>query len=304
MPKCLKCAEVFPNWCEIEGKKRNLCKRKYCLDCSPFGQHNTKQLIKNPQTKTCPFCNLEQPLSCYYTRRKNNPSPYCKTCSDRKTQDQSRLIKKQCVDYKGGSCVVCGYDGFVGALEFHHLDPLIKDFTISAKRHSSFENLKKELDKCILLCSRCHKEKHADINKLRLSAMQVDLDENGKYCTDCKNILSMRSFYPKGKKLRHTCKKCEAKSASNRRNEAKKHAIAYKGAGCLVCNYFGCIEALEFHHLDPLQKDFEIGRNLKALDQIKEELDKCILVCSNCHKEIHGGFISSDNYLTSPKIKL
>ena len=54
-------------------------------------------------------------------------------------------------------------------------------------------------------------------------------------------------------------------------------------------------DALEFHHLDPSQKDFGISSKgyTRSWDKVKEELDKCILVCSNCHREIHSGLIKT-----------
>lgn len=66
-------------------------------------------------------------------------------------------------------------------------------------------------------------------------------------------------------------------------------AVEYKGGKCNSCNYNKCIAALEFHHIDPEQKDFGIGNKgfTKSWDKIKTELDKCILVCANCHREIH-----------------
>jgi len=67
--------------------------------------------------------------------------------------------KQKLVEYKGGSCKECGYSKCVQALEFHHLDATQKDFSISGKSWS-FERLKKEVDKCILLCNRCHTELH------------------------------------------------------------------------------------------------------------------------------------------------
>ena len=67
-------------------------------------------------------------------------------------------------------------------------------------------------------------------------------------------------------------------------------AIEYKGGKCENCGYNRCIEALEFHHLDPEQKDFQFSGNghCKSWTRVKAELDKCILVCSNCHREIHS----------------
>ena len=68
-----------------------------------------------------------------------------------------------------------------------------------------------------------------------------------------------------------------------------KHHI--KENKCECCGYNNCIEALDFHHLNPKEKDFSISdRNIKLdWDSIKKELDKCILICSNCHREIHAG---------------
>mgnify|MGYP006433691181 CR=1 FL=1 len=44
MPTCKKCNQKYPCWVEIDGKQRNLGTRKFCLDCSPFGSHNTRDL--------------------------------------------------------------------------------------------------------------------------------------------------------------------------------------------------------------------------------------------------------------------
>lgn len=72
------------------------------------------------------------------------------------------------------------------------------------------------------------------------------------------------------------------------RYEIKLKSIQYKGGCCEKCGYNKCNSALEFHHLDPNEKDFGIGSyTVLAWDKIKEELDKCILVCANCHREIH-----------------
>lgn len=71
-------------------------------------------------------------------------------------------------------------------------------------------------------------------------------------------------------------------------------AIEYKGGKCKCCGYNKCISALEFHHLDPSVKEFNIGQKgyTRSWDKNKKELDKCILVCANCHREIHHGLIN------------
>ncbi len=79
--------------------------------------------------------------------------------------DWRRRTKVKLVEYKGGKCKVCDYNKSYKALEFHHLEPEKKDFTISGKSWS-FERLKKEADKCVLLCNRCHVEIHEGLIKI------------------------------------------------------------------------------------------------------------------------------------------
>lgn len=77
--------------------------------------------------------------------------------------------------------------------------------------------------------------------------------------------------------------------ATQRRLRLKQRAVDYMGGKCCLCDYDRCLAALEFHHEDPSQKDFAISTKL-SWEAIKAELDKTILVCSNCHKEIHAGY--------------
>lgn len=83
--------------------------------------------------------------------------------SVRQVIDWRKRVKVKLVEYKGGECVKCGYKKCTQALQFHHTNPDEKDFTISGKSWS-FERLKKEVDKCILVCSNCHTEIHEKIN--------------------------------------------------------------------------------------------------------------------------------------------
>jgi predicted HNH restriction endonuclease len=82
-------------------------------------------------------------------------------------------------------------------------------------------------------------------------------------------------------------------AVARRRRKLKNLAIKYKGGRCIFCGYSKYNGALEFHHLDTNKKDFGLSvRGLtRSWERIKKELDKCILVCSNCHKEIHGGLL-------------
>ena len=75
-----------------------------------------------------------------------------------------KKVRQQAIEYKGGKCEVCGYDRCIEALEFHHNDLPRKEFGISAKGYTrSWETVKKELDKCKLICANCHRELHAKL---------------------------------------------------------------------------------------------------------------------------------------------
>ena len=67
-------------------------------------------------------------------------------------------------------------------------------------------------------------------------------------------------------------------------------AITYKGGKCQSCGYNKCLEALEFHHIDPKQKDFSISQygHSRSWERVRKELDKCVILCANCHREIHA----------------
>lgn len=171
MPTCKICEKEFPNRCKIGGIEKNISNRKYCLICSPFGEHNTRRLhINSPVElgkKTCPRCSTEKSSSEFYKRRNGKDfSPYCTRCSLDEVRERQNLFKKQCVTYKGGKCELCDYSKCFAALDFHHKDPKQKKFGIANAKLTSFnERVKRELDKCILLCANCHRETHYNLSR-------------------------------------------------------------------------------------------------------------------------------------------
>jgi hypothetical protein len=86
--------------------------------------------------------------------------PACKSCNGKETVKRYRACKAKAVAYKGGKCERCGYMKFQGALEFHHRNPREKDPSWIKLRTKPFHLVKKELDKCDLLCANCHAEVH------------------------------------------------------------------------------------------------------------------------------------------------
>ena len=71
-----------------------------------------------------------------------------------------RENRQWAVDQAGGCCSHCGYNKYLGALDFHHINPKEKDLNYNALFGRTRENIKEEIDKCILLCSNCHREEH------------------------------------------------------------------------------------------------------------------------------------------------
>lgn len=176
MPNCRKCKNNFPNRIKIDGKYKILSSRKYCLVCSPYKKHNTRVIEKTktsfeldelPKTKICNICNAELDLvnfGVYKLRTKYKIFSYCKTCDSQRVKKAALKLKLKAVTYKGGECSFCGYKKSLRALEFHHLVSEEKEINISRFRQKDWEALKKELDKCILLCSNCHREEHEKLD--------------------------------------------------------------------------------------------------------------------------------------------
>lgn len=155
MKKCLKCDKTFPTRIKIEGKEKNLQNRKYCLECSPWGQHNTKKVhIFSEPTRECRVCKRE------YLGGHQKHKDICDSCR----MTEIRKDKKQIlVNYLGGECVVCGYNTCNQALQFHHINPEEKLFGLSNSGSKRIEILMTEADKCLLLCANCHMEVHSGL---------------------------------------------------------------------------------------------------------------------------------------------
>lgn len=84
------------------------------------------------------------------------------------------------------------------------------------------------------------------------------------------------------------CGKCQAKLNEENRVKQRIDAIEYKGGKCEHCGYNKYRGALEFHHIDPTQKDVKNFKPGSSKKKFLAEVDKCILLCSNCHREEHG----------------
>ena len=108
-------------------------------------------------------------------------------------------------------------------------------------------------------------------------------------CTQCGETNKEKMMHKGGgRKCKSLCKLCHNRNVQERGLENKRKAIEYKGGKCQICGYKKSVSALEFHHKNASEKDhnFKHYRYWK-FDRIKIELDKCILLCANCHREQH-----------------
>lgn len=102
----------------------------------------------------------------------------CKKCTCEHVSEKRRQIKLELIKYKGGKCEICGYDKCIAALEFHHIDPKTKKFGIGNGNIKSLNILKQEVDKCLLLCNRCHTELHYQQFLEKHKQEQKEIEEN------------------------------------------------------------------------------------------------------------------------------
>jgi len=94
------------------------------------------------------------------------------------------------------------------------------------------------------------------------------------------------------------------KAVAKRRKEIRKMAIDFLGGKCQFCEYDRCSAALDFHHLDEENKKFGLSQNgmTRSWEKTKRELKKCILVCANCHREIHAGILQPSAVMLNGKL--
>ena len=80
-----------------------------------------------------------------------------------------------------------------------------------------------------------------------------------------------------------------------RRKKVRQMAVEYKGGKCEICGYNRCSDALEFHHNDLSNKKFGISAKgyTRSWKEVAKELDKCMMVCANCHRELHAKLAAS-----------
>jgi hypothetical protein len=109
----------------------------------------------------CSKCKQNKRPSEFYNRpdRKNKKHSYCKKCFNLYCIRRWIEKKKKAVEYKGGKCVDCKGTFEYFLYDFHHINPATKEFQWDKLRLYGWNRMKKELDKCVLLCCMCHRRR-------------------------------------------------------------------------------------------------------------------------------------------------
>ena len=136
----------------------------------------------------------------------------------------------------------------------------------------------------------------------------VSVIEETKVCTVCHRELPLSKFYSRGAGLRRSdCVECHSSYVAKRYSERRE--IVKRGKEAIGCQKCGDKRhyVLDFHHTDPSVKDDTVARmvsNKNKMGNIKEEMNKCVVLCANCHREFHHlngeTGISLQEYLESP----
>ena len=114
----------------------------------------------------CNRCESNKPASDFYFRKnRNTVTSYCKLCNSEYHKNRLINIKRKMVKYKGDKCDECGIEHNqmnYAIFDFHHLDPTKKDSKFKNIKHRSWDIIKKEIEKCVLVCSNCHRLIHSN----------------------------------------------------------------------------------------------------------------------------------------------
>lgn len=127
---------------------------------------------------------------------------------------------------------------------------------------------------------------------------KIEIDGKSRNCQRRKYCLTCSPFGSGNTKKLHQKKKGRDRVRDKERYrtwqkrtrlERKRKLVEMHGGCCSKCSYKKCLAALEFHHTDPSNKKFGLAEKglLKKWNDLVEEAKKCILLCANCHKELH-----------------
>lgn len=239
-------------------------------------------------------------LKCVAKKQKeyriNNPAVARKISS--KISIESRNYVKQA---KNVLCKVCGKSWPPCAMDFHHAYGN-KSSNVSKMTSRSVDRLKKEIEKCELVCANCHRDltfsenNKSDIPKnVKIEEVEDESPQAGdliRLCASCKTEKSERNFTKLKSGYFHSyCKKClRKKNRKYGRNRlqirpGKALIISHKdNKKCVDCGETFRHWVLDLDHVSGQKIANVSSMHTLAIEKIKEELKKCEIVCASCHR--------------------
>jgi len=161
-----------------------------------------------------------------------------------------------------------------------HIEKLLTEFYKCKK-------FKDGLDYTCKVCSKQNSRQHYIKNKDKIDLHNKQWSLKHK---EEKRLQDQQRYLNNKEEIKKQCKQ--------RYLDYKQKLLKFKKNGCMVCGYNKCSRALEFHHLDPSKKEHTIA-NIRSKDTLTTELDKCVLLCSNCHQEVHDGLLDLSTHLSN-----
>lgn len=170
---CKSCNRSFKYYFYSEEKQKTIyLSRVYCYDCNPSGKRPKRLedfiIVNGVQCKRCIYCNQSKSLDEFHmneSRSKRRDSG-CSECRNRQKSEKRYELKLRCLRHLGHKCVDCQLSNAHPAIyDFHHEGG--KDFSIGNElscghnHEKAFVKLLPELNKCVVLCSNCHRLRHA-----------------------------------------------------------------------------------------------------------------------------------------------
>lgn len=170
----------------------------------------------------------------------------------------------------------------------------IKNLRLNEKTYDEIhQTINISKDKLKKICRNLDLNKQVFIRKITLDKNDVllyykkvkSLRKTAEYF--CASRERIRKYINDNEIIKKTKTKTKSQSVIDWRKRKKIELVKYLGGKCKHCGYDKCINALQFHHKDSNEKDFTISRKSYSFEKLKKEANKCILLCANCHIELH-----------------
>lgn len=221
----------------------------------------------------------------HYDKAKTRLHSYCITCFYEVQTIRLNYRKVKAIQYLGGKCQDCGGKFHPIVYDFHHLDPDTKEFGWGKLRIKQWDAITNELDKCILLCSNCHRIRHTeDVHKSKYS--KSHWFGNGELLKFCQSCLKFKNRHTSFRKKGKSCIRCISVAKQQKKINIKKRLVEIYQSRCGKCKKSFHYAVYDFHHLDSNTKDSIISKYGRFEDAF-EESKKCVMLCPNCHTLEH-----------------